>query len=204
MTGATCGARHEHRRPPSTHHRQQPVQAASQDFALLRYARTHSGFVPTVAIAVRSCVVEHRKIAVQYLTSRSWLILTRARSMRRKSPRSTPFVIHHHPERLPLDIARVRSMTILPRNATVCALDYQLGLLVLSQLAPTADGLTLPVVQRVGSLTSVCLNRPSPVGARLDYYLRLSQHAQLHHHEYEGEVDPRSLVRTSRAYLILM
>ena len=168
MTGATCAARHEHRRPPSTHHRQQPVQAASQDFALLRYARTHSGFVPTAAIAVRSCVVEHRKIAVQYLTSRSSLILTRARSMRRKSPRSTPFVIHHHPERLPLDIARVRSMTILPRNATVCALDYQLGLLVLSQLAPTADGLTLPVVQRVGSLTSVCLNRPSPVGARLD------------------------------------
>jgi len=55
-------------------------------------------------------------------------------------------------------------MTILPRNATVWALDYQLGLLVLSQLAPTADGLTLPVVQRVGSLTSVCLNRPSPSG----------------------------------------
>jgi len=173
-------------------------KAASQDLSLLRYARTHSGFVPTAAIAVRSCVVEHRKIAVQYLTSRSSLILTRARSMRRKSPRSTTFVIHHS-ERLPLDIARVRSMTILPHNATVCALDYQLGLLVLSQLAPTADCLTLPVVQRVGSLTSVCLNRPPPVGARLDYYLRPSQHAHLRHHEYEGEVDPRSLVRTSRA-----
>jgi len=53
-------------------------KAASQDLALLRYARTHSGFVPSAAIAVRSCVVEHRKIAVQYLTSRSSLILTRA------------------------------------------------------------------------------------------------------------------------------
>ena len=137
-------------------------KAASQDLALLRYARTHSGFVPTAVIAVRSCVVEHRKIAVQYLTSRSSLILTRARSMRRKSPRSTPFVIHH-PERLPLDIARVRSMTILSRNATVWALDYQLGLLVLSQLAPTAD--CLPVVQTVGSRTGVCLNRALPVGA---------------------------------------
>ena len=186
MTAAPCAARHEHRRPPSTAHRQQPLQAASQDFALLRYARTHSGFVPTAAIAVRSCVVEHRKIAVQYLTSRSSLILTRARSMRRKSPRSTPFVIHH-PERLPLDIARVRSMTILSRNATVWALDYQLGLLVLSQLAPTAD--CLPVVQTVGSRTGVCLNRPLPVGARLDYYLRLSQHAHLHH-EYIGASRP--------------
>ena len=179
MTGAMCAARHEHRRPPSTHHRQQPLQAASQDFALLRYARTHSGFVPTAAIAVRSCVVEHRKIAVQYLTSRSSLILTRARSMRRKSPRSIPLASDNQVKRSTRNVGRVRPVTVLPGHATICALDHELRLLVLCEFAPAPNRITLPVMQRVGTLSCVRLNCPTSVGARLDRHLWLSRHAFL-------------------------
>ena len=178
MTGATCAARHEHRRPPSTAHRQQPLQAASQDFALLRYARTHSGFVPTAAIAVRSCVVEHRKIAVQYLTSRPSLILTRARSIRLKSPRSIPFS-DNQAERSPLDVGRVRPMTVLPGNATICAFDHELGPLALCEISPPPDRLTFAVMQRVGTLSRIRLNCPTSVGTRLHCDLRLSRHAFL-------------------------
>jgi len=42
---------------------------ANHKFTLLRCALTHSGLVPTAAIAATSCAVVQRNIAVQYLTS---------------------------------------------------------------------------------------------------------------------------------------
>src|SRR5580765_391455 len=93
-----------------THNRQQRSRTATQSVALLRYALTHSGLVPTAAIAPRSCAVVHRNIAVQYLTSWPSLILTRARSMRPESPKPSPIRHPSRPERSTLDVTRVRSL----------------------------------------------------------------------------------------------
>jgi hypothetical protein len=152
---------------------------ANHTFARLRCALTHSGLVPTAAIAATSCALVQRNIAVQYLTSRPSLILTRARSIRPKSPRSMPLVSAKQPERSTTDVGRVRPMTVLPGHATICALDHELRLLVLCEFAPAPNRITLPVMQRVGTLSCVRLNCPTSVGARLDCYLRPDWHAFL-------------------------
>jgi len=95
------------------------VREALITFNLLRCTLTHSGLVPTAAIAATSCAVVQRNIAVQYLTSRPSLILTRARSIRPKSQRSMPLVSANQPERSTHDVGRVRPMTVLVGNAII-------------------------------------------------------------------------------------
>ena len=110
--------------------------AYSGPFTLLRCALTHSGLAPTAAIAATSCAVLQRNTAVQYLTSRFSLMLTRARSISTRSPRSMPFVNDNQVARSTRNVGRVRPVTVLPGHATICALDHELRLLVCASSRP--------------------------------------------------------------------
>jgi len=65
-------------------------------------------------------------------------------------------------------------VAIFSNNTATLVLDHEFGLLGTGEFAAPLDGVRLPVVQRVGSLRAVGLDRPSSMGTWLDCYLRFT------------------------------